>query len=124
LSFEEIEVGLKKLKVKDVDELLECLKSADTDNSGTIDYTEFIAATLDSQVFMKEQYLRAAFNMFDTDGSGKIDNNEVTQLLQGDELLGLTSKKAINQAMKEIDENGDGEIDFEEFKLMMAKCKV
>ena len=48
LSFNEIEEGLKRLKVKNVDELLECLKAADTDGSGSIDYTEFIAATLDS----------------------------------------------------------------------------
>lgn len=54
LSMDEIEDGLKKLKVKNVDELLECLKAADTDGSGTIDYTEFIAATLDSQVYMKD----------------------------------------------------------------------
>ena len=54
LSMDEIEDGLKKLKVKNVDELLEVLKSADTDGSGTIDYTEFIAATLDSQVYMKD----------------------------------------------------------------------
>jgi len=54
--------------------------------------------------------------MFDKDSSGKIDNDEVLQLLQGDELKSLASKEAIVAAMKEIDENGDGEIDFEEFK--------
>ena len=62
------------MKLENKDELLECLKAADTDNSGQIDYTEFIAATLDSQVYLREEYLMAAFNMFDTDGSGKIDN--------------------------------------------------
>jgi calcium-dependent protein kinase len=74
LSIEEIEEGLKRLKINDYEVILENLKAADTDNSGTIDYTEFIAATLDSQVFMKEEYLKATFNMFDKDGSGKIDN--------------------------------------------------
>ena len=68
--------------------------------------------------------MKAAFNMFDKDGSGKIDNEEVTQLLQGDELKSLASKEAIAAALKEIDGNGDGEIDFEEFKLMMKKCNV
>ena len=122
LSFDEIEEGLKKLKVKNVDELLETLKAADTDGSGTIDYTEFIAATLDSQVYMKDQYLKAAFEMFDTDGSGKIDNKEVVALLNAEELGGYASKAAISRALKEIDQNGDGEIDFDEFKEMMAKC--
>jgi len=36
----------------------------------------------------------------------------------------VATKEAIAQAMKEIDENGDGEIDFEEFKLMMKKCSA
>lgn len=48
LSFEEIEEGLKKLKIANYEDLLAVLKEADTDKSGTIDYTEFIAATLDS----------------------------------------------------------------------------
>jgi|TARA_B110000285_G_scaffold226633_1_gene286709 Ca2+-binding EF-hand superfamily protein len=34
----------------------------------------------------------------------------------------VATKEAIAKALREIDENGDGEIDFEEFKLMMKKC--
>ena len=71
---------------------------------------------------MKDQYLKAAFEMFDTDGSGKIDNKEVIALLNADELGGYASKNAISKALKEIDQNGDGEIDFDEFKQMMALC--
>jgi calcium-dependent protein kinase len=77
LSFDEIEEGLKRLKLPDHETLLEVLRAADVDQSGSIDYTEFIAATLDSQVYMKEEYLKAAFDMFDRDGSGKIDNQEI-----------------------------------------------
>lgn len=48
LTFEEIEDGIKRLKIPDWEHILENLKEADVDKSGTIDYTEFIAATLDS----------------------------------------------------------------------------
>ena len=57
--------------------------------------------------------------MFDKDGSGKIDSQEVIALLSGDDLQSMISKEAIDQALTEIDENGDGEIDFEEFMIMM-----
>lgn len=73
---------------------------------------------------MKEEYLRATFDMFDKDRSGKIDNGEVVDLLNGEELKGLASKEAIAQALKEIDTNGDGEIDFDEFMQMMKKCNI
>lgn len=98
------------------------MRSADTDGSGEINYTEFLAATIDANIFMREDYLRTAFLMFDKDNSGKIDGTEVVALLQGDDLGNLISKNAIESAMKEIDENGDGEIDFEEFMLMMKKA--
>jgi hypothetical protein len=57
LTLEELRVGLTD--VKNGEELLELMKAADTDNSGTINYTgnhyillilyiEFIAATIDA----------------------------------------------------------------------------
>jgi Ca2+-binding EF-hand superfamily protein len=30
---------------------------------------------MDAQVFMRDDYLKSAFDMFDKDGSGKIDKN-------------------------------------------------
>ena len=121
LTFEELKSGLAN--VKNGDEILEILKAADTDKSGTIDYTEFIAATIDAQVYMREENLRAAFMMFDTDNSGKIDCTEVKQLLAGDEYKDQITSQQIEQVIAEVDVNGDGEIDFEEFLTMMRKIR-
>ena len=71
---------------------------------------------------MREDYLRTAFNMFDKDNSGSIDQTEVIALLSDEELGNFVSKDAIKTAMHEIDANGDGEIDFEEFMIMMKKA--
>ena len=60
---------------------MKLLTAADTDGSGEIDYTEFLAATMDPKLFLKEAYLRTAFNMFDKDNNGKIDGDEVHALL-------------------------------------------
>jgi len=91
------------------------LKGADTDGSGSIDYTEFIAATLDAQTYMRNDYLKTAFDMFDADKSGKIDKNELIQLLQGEDVQNHISADLLIKYIEEVDENGDGEIDFEEF---------
>lgn len=52
---------------------------ADVDNSGTIDYGEFIAAMLHLNKVQKEDHLFAAFNYFDKDGSGYITKDELQQ---------------------------------------------
>jgi len=48
---EELRVGL--LGNENGEALLNIMKSADTDNSGEINYTEFIAATINTNVFMR-----------------------------------------------------------------------
>lgn len=55
-----------------------CLQ-ADIDNSGTIDYGEFIAATLHLNKIEREDHLFAAFQYFDKDGSGYITADELQQ---------------------------------------------
>ena len=120
LNIEELQKGLKGQE--NGDKILELMRSADTDGSGDINYTEFLAATMDANIYLREDYLKTAFQMFDKDNSGKIDNHEVIDLLQGDDLSNLVSKDAIGKAMAEIDANGDGEIDFDEFMAMMKKA--
>lgn len=49
------------------------------DNSGTIDYGEFIAATVHLNKLEREEHLVAAFQYFDKDGSGYITVDELQQ---------------------------------------------
>ena len=58
--------------------------------------------------------LQAAFKMFDKDGSGIITADEIKEVLQfgGTNQLNVA---AITAIIKQVDENGDGEISFEEF---------
>ena len=74
---------------------------------------------MNTTTFLKENYLKTAFNMFDQDGSGKIDTKELHQLIAGDEFKDLYTEDQLKQAIQEIDKDGDGEIDFEEFLQMM-----
>ena len=53
-----------------------------------------------------------AFKMFDQDESGKINSGELLQLLAGEEFRDVYSQSQIDQAIAEVDENGDGEVDF------------
>lgn len=91
ITFEELKAGLAHKE--NADTLINLLKSADTDNSGAIDYTEFLAATMDAQTYMRNDYLRTAFEMFDKDGSGKIDKNELSQILMGEGMENLVPKE-------------------------------
>jgi Ca2+-binding EF-hand superfamily protein len=50
---------------------------ADIDNSGSIDYGEFLAATLHLNKVEREDNLFAAFSYFDKDGSGYITQDEL-----------------------------------------------
>jgi len=51
--------------------------SIDTDKSGKIDYTEFLAATMESCVYLKEEKLYSAFRLFDKNNDGKISADEL-----------------------------------------------
>ncbi|KAF3638393.1 hypothetical protein FXO38_09458 [Capsicum annuum] len=88
---------------------------ADMDNSGTIDYGEFIAAMLHLNKVQKEDHMYAAFSYFDQDGSGYITQEELQQAC---DKFGLTNIP-IEELMREVDQDNDGRIDYNEFVAMM-----
>jgi hypothetical protein len=66
----------------------------------------------------EEQGLRRVFDIFDTDKSASIDNRELGALFSK---LGLPCKRDEVQAtIEEFDDDGSGEIEFNEFLEMMA----
>ncbi|KAL3802344.1 hypothetical protein HJC23_007169 [Cyclotella cryptica] len=66
--------------------------------------------------------LRQAFDLFDTDGSGTIDPKELRAAMQS---LGFEAKnQTIYQMIKDIDKDGTGEVDFDEFLDLMTSRLV
>ena len=82
LSFDQFSKGMAPLE-KDQAKLKGMFKAMDTDESGFVDYSEFLAAVIPSSMYLRDDYLLSAFNMFDRDSSGTIDLVEVSMILQG-----------------------------------------
>merc|ERR1712185_662722 len=99
------------------------MQDVDSDGSGQIDYTEFLAATLDKKIYLQQRVCWSAFRVFDKDCDGKISKEELGLVLLNPSVGQVMHKteNALADIMKEVDANGDGYIDFEEFMLMMSK---
>ncbi|KAI7993815.1 Calcium-dependent protein kinase 3 [Camellia lanceoleosa] len=76
---------------------------ADVHGNGTIDYIEFITATMHMNRVEREHHLYIAFEYFDEDKSSKLD------------------EKTIKEIIAEVDTDNDGRINYNEFVAMMRK---
>lgn len=120
LTVNELKEGLSKAGLKDIPvDLLQIMQEVDSDGSGNIDYTEFLAATLDKRMYIQEDVCWSAFRVFDRNGDGKISMEELQQVLCAQDVEEVVGTKAIAELMLEVDGNGDGFIDFKEFMTMM-----
>ncbi|KAI3512028.1 hypothetical protein L1887_19191 [Cichorium endivia] len=118
ITLEELKKGLEKVgaDLKD-SEIVHLMEAADIDNSGTIDYGEFVAAMLHINKVHKEDHMYAAFSYFDKDGSGYITADELQQAC---EQFGLGDIH-LDEVMRDIDKDNDGRIDYSEFAAMMKE---
>ena len=68
----------------------------------------------------EEAAYRDTFNMFDSDGGGLIDSSELSTIMS---ILGYeVSGDDLDALVAEVDQDGDGEVNFEEFAMMMKEC--
>jgi calcium-dependent protein kinase len=119
LTVNEMKEGLNRCGLKEIPpDLQQIMEEVDSDGSGVIDYTEFLAATLDKKVYMAEDVCWQAFRIFDRNGDGKISRSEIAAVLNDDDVKNSAAGD-MAEIMKDIDTNGDGEIDFQEFMQMM-----
>lgn len=91
-------------------ELRDLLREVDVDRSGSIDFGEFKTLMIARRGDRKSR-LKLAFSVFDKDGSGRITAEEMTSVMSQ---VGLTTAE-LNAMIHEVDDDGDGSIDFVEF---------
>jgi calmodulin len=102
------------------DEIEEMILLVDENGDGVIDFDEFVTLMrlrMGESGDDNEQKLRDVFDVFDADGSGGIDRNEMRLLMK--KLAQTLTEEEISAIMEEVDADGDGEISFEEFKALM-----
>lgn len=101
----------------------EILSNVDKNQRGYIEFEEFVKACVDKERLLADDILRYAFSYFDKDKSGDITVGELMMAFFGDKNDNNNNNKEsadlIERMMREVDEDGNGEIDFLEFTKIM-----
>lgn len=107
------------------EELKIVMKEIDKDGDGYIDLNEFIefqrgGCSLEGDHAVDdEKELREAFNLYDQNKNGKISANELHSVLKS--LGEKCTLKDCRKMIASVDVDGDGSVNFDEFKKMMNK---
>ncbi|CAG7724381.1 unnamed protein product [Allacma fusca] len=102
--------------------LRELIAEVDEDGSGQIEFTEFV--TLASKFIVEEdaeslqKELKEAFRLYDKAGNGYIPTTCLREILR--ELDDQLSNADLDGMIEEIDGDGSGTVDFDEFMEMMT----
>ncbi|KAL9709517.1 Calmodulin [Leucoagaricus gongylophorus] len=98
------------------------MKELDANNNGLIDFDEFVSlmsarSKATGTPLDEESDLREAFKVFDLDGNGTINAEELRSTMRSIRVY-LTDDE-LDLMMKEADEDGNGVIDFQEFRRVI-----
>jgi len=121
LTKEELKNGLNKYRNEgEVNEKVDNLfLLLDGDNNGYIEFEEFLRACIDKKEILNDEYLKYAFKFLDKQNKNMLSAQQINSafLVGNNKLFEI----AITNALNEVDVNGDGMINFEEFKILMLK---
>ncbi|GLT29398.1 hypothetical protein SLA2020_042700 [Shorea laevis] len=117
ITYEELKTGLARLGSRLSEaEVKQLMEAADVDGNGTIDYIEFITATMHRYKLERDEHLYKAFKHFDKDNSGYITKDELEIAMKD---YGMGDEDSIREIISEVDSDHDGRINYEEFCTMM-----
>ncbi|KAF5304953.1 hypothetical protein FQA39_LY09427 [Lamprigera yunnana] len=102
--------------------LQELIEEVDADKSGRLEFEEFVTLAAkfiveeDDEAMQKE--LKEAFRLYDKEGNGYIKTSALREILR--ELDDQLTEKDLDNLIEEIDTDGSGTVDFDEFMEMMT----
>lgn len=119
ITFEELRKGLNShgagAALTD-DDVRSVMAATDVDGSGTIDYNEFLAATVNVALLQREDILLKLFNDIDADSSGTLTIEEIEAAIRRSPFgFGPVDHEEVMELVRRADTNGDGVVDFDEF---------
>jgi calmodulin len=121
LSATEIGAVLSRLGSDfNLEQIKKIIAKIDTDGNGEIDFDEFLKMMKQkNKRTTYEDDLKEAFRVFDQDGDGTITGAEIQRVFKalGEDI----DKVEIDLMISIVDTDGNGEVDFEEFKQMMTQ---
>lgn len=119
LSIEEVRDGLQQAMGSfqaGFEWYQQILVALDKDCNDYIDYTEFLTAAVNKTKLLTQTNLKTAFEMFDTDKSGKVTLDELKRVF---DMGGIKDSQMWVDIMAEVDQDGDNAISYEEFAAQM-----
>lgn len=76
------------------------LMSIDMDKNGAINYSEFIAATMNDLITKDAKKIQSAFKFFDKDSNGFIETSDIKSILENDSSIPIDDS-VIEEVLKE-----------------------
>lgn len=115
---EELSKALRNAKFVISEEQIDAIiKEVDDANNNTINYTEFLAATVKARKYLNDNRLMMLFKEFDTDDTGYITKENLEEAFS--KLEKPISSTEINKILDTHDSSKDGKISYEEFAKML-----
>ncbi|KAF3321101.1 calcium-dependent protein kinase 26 [Carex littledalei] len=118
IAFDKLKEGLNKYESLEDSEIQQLMNAVDINSNGSVEFVEFMAATVPLSKLEQEHHLVTAFSFFDKDGNGFITRDELELAFDG------YNMELLEDIFEVVDQNNDGRIDYSEFVAMMKNSAV
>jgi calcium-dependent protein kinase len=108
--------GIEEFNLSE-EEINNIFKKIDTNENKKIEYTEFISAIIDRDIYLNKLKLKEVFEAIDKNKNGKISKIDIKNVLDLDD----NCIKKFENLMEEIGKGKDDEINFDEFFKMVCQ---
>eukprot|EP00427_Karlodinium_veneficum_P053727 CAMPEP_0169413208 /NCGR_PEP_ID=MMETSP1017-20121227/61232_1 /TAXON_ID=342587 /ORGANISM="Karlodinium micrum, Strain CCMP2283" /LENGTH=439 /DNA_ID=CAMNT_0009520605 /DNA_START=115 /DNA_END=1435 /DNA_ORIENTATION=+ len=110
----DVKTPSRKIRHAKTEHLRDIFQFMDANGDNQVYYSDFMAATMNENLALREEHVRAVFHRLDADHSGSISSDDIRSVI-GDTFEGLDTSSLICDA-----ETSNGEIDYESFMRVLG----